>query len=87
MGEFQACSPGLAQDFMEWAWKVAAEKYQEKKKKKQARTSRLEKGAPNMKSQNNDLWLCEWRKEMSLVRKASKLYQLRLLDNYPKGKT
>ena len=28
MGEFQACRPGFAQDFMEWTWKLAAEKYQ-----------------------------------------------------------
>ena len=32
MGEFQAYSPGLAQDFMEWPWKVAAEKYWGEKK-------------------------------------------------------
>ena len=44
MGEFQACSPGLAQDFMEWAWKVAAEKYMGKKKKKTGKNVTIREG-------------------------------------------
>ena len=71
MGEFQAYSPGLAQDFMEWAWKVAAEKYWwEKKNKTDKNVTIREEGT---KYEISEQWLMiMWMEKGNVLSKKGK---------------